>query len=210
MKRVIVSIMALTLLLGSVVSAQAGKKPASVKFFLHGTEMLGEVDMANNFGAAYNKMDTTEPDGPAPKSFGISAWGGPPWNDCAGMFILPVWTGAVAGKIVGDIKISLYSVSGPRSVTVQIWPDVSGQTCASNDVSEGQYPEPAAQATIALTPGAGVTEAVIEDVNFKAVGILMLQIRPTSPAPGRLLYDAADFASSIEFKCIPARGKSCV
>ena len=210
MKRAIVAIMALSLLVGNVVSAQAAKKPTSVKFFLHGTEMFGEVDMANNFGSGYNKMDTTEPDGAAPKSFGISAWESTPWNDCAGMYILPVWTGAVAGKIVGDIKVSLYSVSGPRSVTVQIWPDVATQTCASNDVSEGQYPEPSAQLTVDLAPGVGVTEATIEDVNFKAAGILMLQIRPTDPSPGRLLYDAADYASSIEFSCIPARGNSCV
>ena len=210
MKRFIVLTMAFALLFGSVVSAQAGKKPTTVKLFLHGTEMLGEIDMANNIGTAYNKMDATEPDGAAPKSWGVSVWGGTPWNDCAGMALLPVWTSGVTGTIKGDIKVTLHSVNGPRAVEVQIWADIASQQCASNDTSTGTYPPPNASATVDLAPGLGVTEAVIKGVNFKAHGILMLQIRPVGPNPGRILYDAADYASSLEFSCIPASGKSCI
>lgn len=211
MKRTLVLFLALGLVFGAISTAEAKKaKPVKTTLYLHGTEMLGEVDMANNFGVGYNKMDPTAPDGLAPKSWGISAWAGTPWNDCAGMFILPVWTSPLVGRVKGDLKVSLYSVNGPSSVQIQIWPDVGSQTCATNDLAEGTYVEPAAQATVDLAVGAGLTEVVIEDVDFKALGSLMLQIRPTGPFPGRLLYDGADFASSIEFMCTPKSGKSCV
>ncbi|MEA2452671.1 MAG: hypothetical protein QOG04_1381 [Actinomycetota bacterium] len=211
MKRLVVLAMIVGLMAGSLVHAEAkAPKPTKVTMYLHGTEMLGEVDMGNNFGAAYNKMDTTKPDGAAPKSWGLSAWRGTPWNDCAGMFILPVWTSGLTGTVKGDIKISLYSINGPRAVEVQIWADVGSQACASNDTSTGTYPEPTVSTVVDLAPGAGLTEATIEDVNFKAHGIVMLQLRPTGPNPGRLLYDAADYASSIQFTCIPSSGRSCV
>lgn len=211
MKKIAVLTMVAALLIGSVVTAQAGKKPTKVQLFLHGTEQLGEADMANNLSAfGYNKMDGTAPDGAAPKSWGLSVWGGTPWNDCAGMALLPVWTTGLAGRVKGDIKVSLYSVNGPRAVEVQIWADVASQQCASNDTSTGTYPPPTASATVDLAPGAGLTEAVIKGVDFKVQGILMLQIRPVGPNPGRLLYDAADYASSMEITCIPTSGKSCI
>ena len=210
MKRTVVLFLVLGLVFGAIATAEAKAKPVTTTLYLHGTEMFGEIDRATQFGASYSKMDTTAPDGAAPKSWGISAWAGSPWNDCAGMFILPVWTSPLVGTVKGDLKVSLYSVNGPRSVQIQIWPDMGTQTCASNDLGEGTYVEPAVQATIDLAPGAGLTEAVIEDVNFKALGSVMLQIRPSGPQPGRLLYDAADFASSIEFMCTPKSGKSCV
>ena len=210
MRRIFVLTALVGLLAANVVPAEAAKKPVKAHLFLHGTEMFGELDMANNFAVGYNKMDTTEPDGAAPKSWGLSAWGGDPFNDCAGMAVLPVWTSGFSGTVKGDIKVNLYSVNGPREVEVQIWADVASQTCASNDVSEGQYPPPNATVTVDLAPGVGLTEAVIEDVNFKVHGILMLQIRPVGPNPGRLLYDSPDYASSIELSCVPANGNSCV
>ena len=212
MKRTLVLAMIACLVAGSVTTAEARKaKPVKTTFYLHGTETVGEVDLASNFGVAYNKLDTTEPDGAAPKSITPPAWSGPPWNDCAGSYILPVWSGSLVGRVVGDMKVTLHVAAAPRPITVQIWPDLMTQTCASNDVSQGQYPEPAAQATVTVPPGASAVEFVLEDLNFKALGALTMQIRPEGgPFPGRILYDAADFASSIEFSCIPAKGKSCV
>jgi hypothetical protein len=67
-----------------------------------------------------------------------------------------------------------------------------------------------------------MTEAVIKGVNFKAVGSMIVQVSPVVavdiPSPGgailtpfisRILYDTPEFASSLEFSCIPASGKSC-
>jgi hypothetical protein len=77
--------------------------------------------------------------------------------------------------------------------------------------------------TLELPPGTGSVEAVLEDVDFTSVGSLMLQLSPAvqvplpspvnpvlSPFISRVLYDTPDFASSIEFSCIPTSGKSCV
>lgn len=132
------------------------------------------------------------------------------WNDCAGSFLLPVWSGALSGKVVGDMKVTLHTVSAPKEVTIQVWPDLMSQTCASNDLAEGDYPKPAAQATVSLPPGPGETEVVLKNVRFDAAGSMMLQILPVGPLPGRVLYDSPDFASRIEFTCIPKSGKSCV
>lgn len=213
MKRSVILALTLGLLVGSVATADAAKKkkPQKVTFFLHGTEILGEVDMANNFAVGYNKMDTTEPESPAPKSRAFVTWAGDPamWNDCAGSFLVPNWTGALAGKVVGDMKVTLHTFSGPKSVIVQVWPDLTTQTCASNDLGEGQYPQPAGEVTVELPPGPGSVEAVLEGLNFKAVGSMMIQVTPVGPVPGRVLYDSPDFASSVEFSCIPTQGRSC-
>lgn len=203
----------LGLVVGSVATADAAKKkPAPVEFFFHGTEAIGEIDLVNNFGAAYNKMDTTEPDGDVPKSITGLTWAEDPqmWNDCAGMYTLPVWTGPLSGRIVGDMKLTLHTISVGRPMTVEIWPDIATQTCASNDLSEGTYPEPAAMARIDIPPGHSTVEYTFEDVNIKAVGSLLIQFTSVGPAAARILYDSPDLASSLSFKCIPARGKSCV
>lgn len=214
MKRSLVLIMCLGLIAGSVVSAQAGaKKPQKVEFFLHGTEAVGEVDLANNFGVGYNKMDGTAPTDPTPKSITGLTWVGDPqmWNDCAGMYTLPNWTGLVSGQIKGDMTLTLHTIAGPRQLEVEIWPDIGTQTCASNDLAEGTYPEPAAMAVVDVPPGQGVLEVVFEDVNFKAFGSLLVQVTPVGPAAARILYDSADYPSSLQFSCIPAKGaKSCV
>lgn len=215
MKRAVTLVLISGLLLGSVATAEAkkkkkkSKKPVTETLYLHGAETVGEIDLINNFGASYNKMTTTEPSETAPRSLQFTTWDGTPWNDCAGSYLLPVWTGNVSGKIVGDIKVTLHTVSGPKAVTVQVWPDLMTQTCASNDVSEGQYPEPAAEMTGNLALGTGVTEFVLEDVNFKAEAFLTMMILPQGPAPGRVMYDATDFASSVEFSCISKSGKPC-
>ena len=212
MKRFMSVLLMFGLLVGATSSVAVAKKkakPVKTTFYLHGAEPLGEVDTANNFGASYTKMDSTEPSDPAPKSRQLTVWRGSPWNDCAGNFLAPVWTGSLSGKIVGDIKVTLHSAGAPSTVAVQVWPDVMTQTCASNDLAEGGYPEPAGEVVVDLPAGAGEVEAVIEDVNFKALGGLMLMVLPEGPGAARLLYDSPDFASRVEFHCIPTSGKSC-
>ena len=213
MRRVISMLLVFGLMFGAIASAEAAKKkPIPVTFYLHGTETLGEVDLVNNVGTAYLKMDPTEPAEAAPRSRPFTTWVGDPqmWNDCAGSALLPVWTGALSGKVVGDIKVTLHTASAPKDVLVQIWPDLTTQTCASNDLAEGEYPKPAAEATVSLPPGPGESEVVIKNVKFDAIGSMMLQITPVGPLPGRVLYDSPDFSSRIEFTCIPKSGKSCV
>jgi hypothetical protein len=213
MKRAIAMLLTLGLVLGAMSTAGAAKKakPVTATLFFHGTETVGEADLVNNIGS-YNKMDTTEPAAGPPKSIQGATWGGDPaiWNDCAGSALLPVWTAPVSGKIVGDIKVTLNTVAAAKSVTVQVWPDLLTQQCAANDTSNGTYPEPAAQAKVDLPAGPGASEVVLKKVNFKAVGALTVMILPEGPAPYRVLYDSADYASSLTFSCIPTSGKSCL
>jgi hypothetical protein len=91
-----------------------------------------------------------------------------------------------------------------------VWPDVFSQLCDSNLSSD--YVEPAGQVTVALPPGQGRVEATIKGVNFKAVGSMLVQITPVTIPPffGRVFYDTPDMNANVSFKCIPARGKSCV
>lgn len=214
MRRVISILLVSGLMFGAVASAEAAKKkkPVPVTFYFHGTETIGEIDLVNNFAVGYSKMDPTEPSEPAPRSRPFTTWTGDPqmWNDCAGSFLLPVWTGALSGKVVGDMKVTLHTLSAPKEVTIQVWPDLATQTCGSNDLGEGDYPVPAAEATATLPAGPGETEIVLKDVKFQASSMLMLQILPHGPLPGRVLYDASDYSSRVEFSCIPKSGKSCV
>lgn len=215
MRRILSMLLIFGLMFGASATAEAkkkmGKKPVPVTFYLHGTETVGEIDLVNNFGVAYLKMDPSEPAEPAPRSRPFTTWTGDPqmWNDCAGSYLLPVWTGALSGRVVGNMKVTLHTLSAPKAVTIQVWPDVGGQMCASNDFGEGDYPAPAAEATVDLPPGPGESEIVLKNVKFDAAGILMMQILPHGPAPGRVLYDSPDFSSRIEFTCIPKSGRSC-
>lgn len=214
MRRVISMLLVFGLMFGAVASAEAAKKSKKavpVTLYFHGTETVGEVDLVSNFALGYSKMDPTEPSEPAPRSRPFTTWTGDPqaWNDCAGSYLLPVWTGALSGKVVGDMKVTLHTASAPKDIIVQVWPDLASQTCASNDLGEGDYPVPAAEATATLPAGPGETKVVLENVNFKASSMLMLQILPVGPLPGRVLYDSPDFSSRIEFSCIPSSGKSC-
>jgi hypothetical protein len=189
-------------------AAGAAKKPVKTTFYFHGTEQVGEVEMISGIGT-YPRMDTTAPTGDQPKERGFAVWKGTPWNDCAGFAFTPVWTGTVSGRIVGDMKLTLHGVFPPTAVNVQVWPDVASQQCASNDTSTGNYPEPVAVTNATLTPGPGVTEITLKDVNFKAQALLMIQILPDGPNPGRILFDSADYASMLEFTCVPTTGKKC-
>jgi hypothetical protein len=219
MKRVVAVIAIVGLMVGAVSVADAAKrrkkkkvKPVKTTLYFHGEQPTGELDLATDFPTLkYLQMDTQKPATGAPKSRQFTTWAGDPqmWNDCAGSFILPVWTGQTSGRVVGDMKVTLNTVSAPKAVTVQVWPDLLTQACATNDVQAGDYPEPAAEQTADIPAGPGKTVVTLKKVNFKAIGYLTLQILPVGPAPGRVLYDSTDFASSVSFGCIPAKGKRC-
>jgi hypothetical protein len=213
LKRTVVLMLALGLVIGGVTATEAAKKSGTVKLFFHGTEAVGEVDLVNNFAVGYNQMDTKKPDGSAPKSVNGIFWVGDPalWNDCAGMFGLPVWIGQVSGKVVGDIKLTLHTLSLPRELEIEFWPDVASMQCKTNDFSEGSYPKPAVSKRVDIPAGHTANKIVFKGVNFKAQSNILVQFTSVGPGGPRILYDAADYASSIEFRCVPVKGKkSCV
>lgn len=205
-------------------SASAGKKvkPVPTKLFLHGASAVGENDSFASVAEGYLPMDSTEPSGSEVKSRQITNYLVGPNSQCAGNNLFPVWSGPVSGTVKGDMKLTFSTVGTPGSVVVRVWPDVSSSLCDSAATGANDYPEPAGEVMVDLAPGEGTVEAVMKGVNFKAIGSMIVQISPAVavdvPDPGgsllvpvlaRVLYDTADFASSIEFSCIPAKGKSC-
>lgn len=223
MKKLLILAVAAGLLVAPV-SASAGKKakPVPTKLFLHGATALGENDSMAIVNDVFLPMDPTEPAGAEPKSKQITNGIVTPNTQCAGNNLFPVWSGQIAGTVKGDVKLTFSTVGTPGPVVVRIWPDVGSLMCTSSLSGSTDYPEPAGEVTVDLPPGEGTVEAVMEGVNFKAVGSLMVQISPAvaadlpdpagvvlTPSLARVLYDTPDFASALEFTCIPATGKTC-
>ena len=196
------------------------KKPVKTTLYFHGSSAAGEADSMAQVNDVPLPMDPTKPSDSAPKSRQIPHALVTPNHQCAGNTLFPVWVGDLSGKIVGDVKVTFSAASTPGNVVVRMWPDVVGLMCDSDLAGTQDYVKPAGEAVVALPNGAGEVTATFKNVNVKTVGKLMLQFSPGTidtpadreifpPAATRILYDATDFASRIEFKCIPAKGKSC-
>ena len=219
MKKSLVLLLILGLVAGALsvpaTAAKKKKKPVATTLYLHGNTPIGEVDSVEGLNAGtYMGMDATEPSNPEPSSIGlvgpIAGQAGPN-TDCAGNQLFPIWTGSLAGKVKGDLKVTFDVVASGGTVDLRIWPDVSSLMCDGGlDGSANSYVPPAAQQEVTLPNGPGTVEATFEDVKFKAVGSLMFQITVLETPPyGRVLYNSADFPARLEFTCIPASGKSC-
>lgn len=228
MKRSIAIAVAVLVAASIAAPAMAKKKPKPVAttLYLHGATVVGENDSFSLYNEAFLPMDKTEPAGSEPKSRWITNYLVGPNTQCAGNNLFPVWSGALSGQIKGDVKLTLNTVGTPGDVVVRIWPDVgTGASLCDSDLPTGptqNYVDPAGEVVVSLPPGAGTVEAIMEDVVLNAIGSVVIQISPVVavdiPSPGgsvlnpfmsRILYDTADFASVLEFSCIPASGTSC-
>ena len=221
MRKVLIAVLSVGLLAGALTVPALGKKakPVTTTLYFHGASAAGEADsfpIANDINL---KMDPQEPEGSEPKSKQIVNAVGTPNGRCAGNNFFPLWQGEVAGKVVGDVKVTFGAVSSPGSVLIRVWPDVFGLMCDSTAAGTTDYPEPARELVADVT-GAGVFEAVLKGKPFIATANMMVQISPLEqevaegetvfpPLVARVLYDSIDYPSNIQFKCIPAAGKSC-
>jgi hypothetical protein len=201
------------LVVGGIATAEAKKKakPVATTLYFHGGTPLGELEIDQQVGGVWRKMDPIEPTDPAPKSFGLVAAGaagtGTPNPQCAGSPFFPVWVGAVDGRIVGDLKLSLDMVSAPTGqVEVRAWGYSNSLACNET------YVEPDAKVLVDLPAGQGTLVAEMKGVDFIAHGALMVQVTPLleGPTAARVLYDSTSAISQVEFSCIPASGTSCV
>lgn len=207
---------------GAAASAKPKAKPVSTTLYLHGTQPVGESESFSLVADTLLPMDANEPTGAEPKSKFITNYAAGPNTACAGNNLFPVWSGQVTGTVKGDMKFTFHTIGTPGPVEVRVWPDVGSSLCDSEATGANDYVEPAGAVTVDLPPGPGTVEAVMKNVNFKAIGSIIVQVSPVVavdiPSPGgsvlnpfvsRILYDTPDFASSLQFSCIPARGKSC-
>lgn len=212
-----------------VAPAVAGKKakPVATTLYMHGTQVVGELDSSPQVADAPLPMDPNEPAGAEPKSHGIANGLVTPNRQCAGNNLFPVFVGSVSGRIVGDMTVTLHALSTPGgNVDVRVWNDKMGLLCNSELSGSQDYPEPVAEQTVALPAGAGAMEVTFEDLDFLATTNLMIQVSPAvaaelptpDPAPddvmgpfvARVLYDSTNYPSNVTFQCIPAKGqKSC-
>lgn len=207
MKKALVSVLVLGLI-GSVlfVPATAGAaKPVKTSLYLHGTYPGGEIDgvdwLVNSTPPMV--MDKNKPSGSAPKSMNYS---GPVFNDqCTGIpLVFPTWVGALQGTIVGDAHLHAHFMAAPATLTARIWVDTPVFSC-----NEG-YIEPAQEVLVQIPAGHSEVDIVFKDLRLKATANVMIELLSQSPgAQGRVLYDSPDLASVLEFKCIPAKGKTC-
>lgn len=210
MRKILAAAVVLSLIVGALgAPALAGKKkkkaaPVPVTMYFHGNEPLGELDMANNAtSGALLPMDTTEPAGGQSKSTPILDAVATPNPNCSGSPILPSWSGAMTGRVTGDVKVVFNTIASAGNVDIELFVDAGPFSC--NDA----YIDPVAETTIDLPPGAGTVEAVIEGVNFEVGGILIVMVNPKildPPVVGRILYDSPADASHVEFICTPAAG----
>jgi hypothetical protein len=215
MKRFFVLFLALGLIVGSIATADAKKKakPVATTLYLHGTSDVGEADLPDNVsGGLFMAMDTTKPSAATPKSMFVTNYIAGPNTTCSGNALLPTWKGPLSGTVKGDLTITLNTIGSPAAkMQVDVFPDGTGG-CDSTVGSTGFVP-PVASAIVDVPPGPGVTEVKFENVNFKAVGTLVMMLSipgaPANPYQVRVLYDGAGYESNIALSCTPASGSKC-
>ena len=212
MKKTLATALVLALVVGALAApALAGKKkkkapaPVPVSLFFHGAETLGEVDIANNVqaGGTLLPMDSVEPTESQSKSFPFLDLIATPNEACSGTPLFPSWSGAFAGRVTGDVKVTFNTVASAGTVDVELFKDAGTLACNES------YVDPVAETTVDLPPGTGTVEAVIKGVDFEVIGVLIVMINPKNldaPAVGRVLYDSTTDPSGIQLTCVPNAG----
>lgn len=180
--------------------AVAGKaKPVKTTLYLHGNTPVGEAgEQASNLSdGATMTMDTTEPAGPVPKSFGVYQ----PFNEmCVGNPLFPSWQGSFTGTIVGPIKLTAHFAAPATQVRVRLWHDVPFMSCTSSAAGVDNYVEPLFDEVMDVPAGHNAVEFLLKSKKLKVQGNLVLELSQSGPSSqGRVLYDAPETASALEF-----------
>ena len=214
MKKALVLALTVGLVAGAMsVPAVAKKKakPVATTFFLHGNMPVGDgLETASNLtDGTIMRMDGNEPTEAYPKSMSYSL---PVGNAaCTGNPLFPSWEGRLAGKIVGDVKFMANFASAPGTAIARIWTDVPFSSCTSGTAGTEAFVDPLAEVEVEVPPGQNEVEIVFEDINVKVLSNMIVELHQSAPtSQGRVLYDSPDFASRVEFRCVPASGKSCL
>lgn len=202
MRKLVLSLAALTVLIGVLAApATAGKKTTT--FYLHGRGPVQEAYLNEAWlDDVWMTMDGTEPTDSEFSSIFVTNYFRGPNTDCDGNGLLPVWKGNFSGAFKGDAKITLHTVATPAvNMTVSLYADPTG-TCTSNlPTGTSEAPKPVGTTEVAVAPGHATTEVTLKKLKFKAAASVLLQLSiPTQTTPGqvRILFDSADFASSVQ------------
>ena len=206
MKKAFVIALAATAAVAALVAPATAKKSKATTLYLHGSHQVQEAALNEMWlDGIYMTMDATEPAAGAPKSMFVTNYMRGPNTDCDGNGLLPVWKGDIVGKHKGDITVSLNTVATPAvQLVASIYADATG-TCSSAGTpatAASEAPAPVAQETVDVAAGPAVTEITFKNVKFKSLANVILQLHvPNLSTPGqvRILYDSADYASSVTF-----------
>lgn len=175
-------------------------KPVATTLYMEGSNTFGEQDQYGD-GTFLKLQD--EP-GTGEKSRGFYNGVASPNPNCGGSSLMPVFVGPLSGTVTGDMTVTFDAMGMGGKAEIRVWPDMAAGFC--NEA----YVEPDAMVVVDLPAGPGTIEATLEDVNFQAHSMLMVQVTPILGAPpylARVFYGTED--SKIEFKCVPAKGKTC-
>ena len=202
MRKLVLSIAALTVLVSALAApAVAAKKTTT--FYLHGRGPVMEAYANESWlDSIYMTMDGTKPTDAEFSSIFVTNYFRGPNTDCDGNGLLPVWKGPYSGSFKGDAKLTLHTVATPAvTLVASLYADPTG-TCTSNlPTGASEAPKPVGQVEVEVAPGHAETVINFKKLNFKAAASLGLQLHiPTQTTPGqvRILFDSADFASSMQ------------
>jgi hypothetical protein len=195
-----------------------GPKAKAYTLYMHGNHPAGEAEYVEQTanGTGFMTMDTNEPTESFPRSTFVTNYLRGPNSTCSGNGLFPTWTGAVTGKISGNMTVYLNALAHPAGqVKVDVFADANGG-CESALGSTG-YTPPVASQVVDLAPGPAENEIVFRKVSFSTFANIVVMVTPVMeetagvfyPWQTRLLYDSPDFATRIEFRCKPLLGRSC-
>lgn len=210
MKKLLVAAIVAGLLVPPV-SASAGKttKPVKTTLYMHGDHQVGDGLQLVTFleEGKPMSMDATEPAAGPPKS--MSHWFSAN-EECAGNSLWPAWEGHLSGTVVGDLKVVIHTLGAPSKLKVRLWADIPFSSCSSTTAGVADFKPPQLAQEVDVPAGLNETTAVFKKVRLPIGFNLIAQVHTTAlRQQGRVVYDAADFATRIEFNCIPAQGKTC-
>jgi hypothetical protein len=203
MRRILLAITALGLVAGSL-AGPAGAAKKSTTFYLHGkTSPVTEAHLNEMWlDDALMGMDTTEPSNPAPSSIFVTNYVNGPNTDCDGNGLLgAVWKGDFKGKFKGTVKVTLHTIATPATkMTVSLYRDPTGTCSAEPPLGDVDAPDPVATDVIDMAPGHAETVVEFKNVKFTSLWGLALQLSIPGGSPGqvRILFDSAEFASSVQ------------
>jgi hypothetical protein len=202
---------ALAVLMAAAVApaASAGKKPVKTTMYMHGNYPVGEgFELVGNLADSTTMtLDAVEPAVGAPKSM---AWFQPGNDQCTGNPLFPSWSGRMAGTINGDLKMIVNTVGAPSTVTARVWVDVPFSSCTSAAAGVDAFVPANAEQVVDIPAGANEVAIIFKKLKLKVTNNIIVELHQTSPTnQGRVLYDSPEFASRLEFNCVPASGKTC-
>ena len=208
MKRTLIVVLVMTLCMGSLAVAEAAKKkkkkpkPVATTAFMEGDSNFGEEDQTGT--GTFLRLQPEA--GSGEKSMGMLNLVVTPNMQCAGNSLWPNFVGDIAGRVVGDMKVSFNAFGQGGQVEVRVWPDIAAQACNES------YVEPSGFVVVDMPAGEGLVEATIEGLDFTATAKMMIQLTPVVQAPpyyGRAFYGTEE--SKVEFSCFPPVGaKACI